>query len=57
MGLKGNWKDKVNGQDFVNAEDINQIAKSVIDIEDEVANMATVEDIENAIGKALEEEY
>ena len=31
--LKDTWKDKINGVDAINANDINGIAKAVIDIE------------------------
>ena len=34
MALKNNWTDKVNGIDDVLAEDINNIASSVIELED-----------------------
>ena len=33
MSIKENWIDKVDGQDFVEADDINQIAHAVIDLE------------------------
>lgn len=33
MSLKEKWTDKVDGQDFVEADDINQIARAVIDLE------------------------
>lgn len=36
MALKDTWVNKINDEDFVMAEDINQIAQSVIDIEDEL---------------------
>ena len=35
MGLKDLWKDKVNGEDIVDAADINNIAHAVIQLEDE----------------------
>lgn len=36
MALKDTWKDKVNGEDDVDAKDINDVAKAVIAIEDEL---------------------
>ena len=33
MALKGNWKDKINGVDKNNADDINQVAHAVIELE------------------------
>lgn len=35
MSLKDTWNDKVNGQDIIDANDINNIAKSVIGLEDQ----------------------
>ena len=34
MALKDSWNDKVNGKDIVDAEDINSIARAVIEIEE-----------------------
>lgn len=34
MALKDSWNDKVNGEDIVDAEDINSIARAVIDLEE-----------------------
>lgn len=39
MGLKDSWKDKVNGEDIVDAADINNIAHAVIQMEEEGRNM------------------
>lgn len=36
MALKDSWNDKVNGKDIVDAEDINSIARAVIEITDEI---------------------
>lgn len=36
MGLKEKWVDKVDGVDYVLAEDINGIANAVIDLEKNV---------------------
>lgn len=33
MALKDSWNDKVNGKDIVDAEDINSIARAVIELE------------------------
>ena len=35
MGLKSNWKDLIDGESLVEAEPINRIAQSVINIEEE----------------------
>lgn len=32
--LRGNWTDKIDGDDYILAEDINSIANAVIDLED-----------------------
>lgn len=34
MPLKGKWKDKVNGVDINSADDINQVAHAVIELEE-----------------------
>ena len=34
MALKDNWINKINGVDDINAEDINNIARAVIDLEE-----------------------
>ncbi len=39
MALKGNWIDKINGVDENSAEDINQVAHAVIEVEDSVSNI------------------
>lgn len=39
MALKGNWIDKVDGVDYVLAKDINDIAHSVMDVEEAIENM------------------
>lgn len=36
MGLKGKWQDKINNVDYIVAEDINDIANSVIELEDKI---------------------
>lgn len=35
MALKDIWKDQINGDSFINADDINNIAHAVIDLENE----------------------
>ena len=40
MALKGNWIDKVDGVDYVLAKDINDIAHSVIEVEEEIEDMS-----------------
>lgn len=34
MALKGNWIDKVNGVDDVDASDINSLAHAIIELEE-----------------------
>lgn len=34
MGLKETWIDKVNGEDIIDADDVNNIAHAVMDLED-----------------------
>ena len=35
MALKDNWKDKINSKSVADAKDINDIARAVIDLENE----------------------
>lgn len=37
MALKNNWVDKVDGKDYIKAEDINSVAAAVIDIEEQAS--------------------
>lgn len=39
MSLKGNWTDKVDGVDDVLAEHINEIAHSVIELEEFIGDI------------------
>lgn len=41
MALKNTWVDKVNNQDVVDAEDVNSIARAVMDLEDAGVDGAT----------------
>lgn len=48
MGLKEIWNDKVNGQDIIDANDINSIAKSVIELEDQKTLLYTKQSLDEA---------
>lgn len=43
MGLKNNWKTLVDGVDDASAEQINQIAEAVIDIEEEMEQQPDID--------------
>lgn len=43
MPLKNNWVDKIDGQDDVMAEDVNSIARAVIDLETTTDDLAKQE--------------
>jgi lysophospholipase L1-like esterase len=43
MALKGKWKDKVNGVDINSADDINQVAHAVIELEERETGEITQE--------------
>jgi uncharacterized protein YgfB (UPF0149 family) len=53
MALKEIWVDKVDGVDDVIAEDINNIAQSVIDLEENVENFDEALDELHAYAEAL----
>ncbi len=55
MALKNIWKDKVDDVDDVMAEDINAIAQSVIELEEEFEDLPTNEDIEKRNEAVLKE--
>lgn len=44
MALKDTWVDKINGVDINSAEDINQVAQAVIDLEDNQQEVVKGED-------------
>lgn len=46
MGLKNNWKTLVDGIDDASAEQINQIAEAVIDIEEEMEQQPDIPDVD-----------
>ena len=54
MSFKNEWKDKVDGQDGVLAEDINEIAEAVIENEESVKKNAS--DISNKQDKLSDEQ-
>lgn len=57
MALKNKWTNKVDGVDDVLAQDINDIAQSVIEIEDKMSNDTWRQDVEEGrleVGKAKE---
>lgn len=45
MALKDLWIDKVNGEDEVDAKDINMVAHAVMDVENEIDNMGDSSDV------------
>lgn len=45
MALKNNWKTLVDGVDGASAEQINQIAEAVIDIEEQIGDIDTALDV------------
>ena len=54
MALRDNWKNKTNN-DYVEADDINQIAEAVIRMEEDGVNEEQVQEaVENALKKAKE---
>ena len=53
MALKDTWVDKVDGVDDVLAETTNNIANSVIDLENEVGDIGTALDSIIAIQESL----
>lgn len=53
MALKEIWVNKVDGVDDVIAEDINNIAQSVIDLEENVENFDAALDELHAYAEAL----
>lgn len=68
MALKGKWVNKIDGLDYVEAEDVNILAESIInnetsiaEIQNNLSNYATkqyvLEEIEKAIGSALRGSY
>lgn len=46
MGLKNNWKPLVDDVDYASAEQINQIAEAVIDIEEEMEQQPDIPEID-----------
>jgi hypothetical protein len=58
MSLKGNWTDKEDGIDDVLAKDINIIAQSVIEIEEDFGDIDSaldaIIDIQNTLIGGLE---
>jgi hypothetical protein len=46
MGLKNNWKTLVDDVDYASAEQINQIAEAVIDIEEEMEQQPDIPDVD-----------
>lgn len=46
MGLKNNWKTLVDDVDYASAEQINQIAEAVIDIEEEMEQQPDIPEID-----------
>ena len=48
MALSGIWTNKIDGVDYVNADDINMVAQAVIQIEKDNGN------IEAALDRILE---
>lgn len=54
MALKGNWIDKINGVDVNSAEDINQVAHAVIEVENSVNKIPAVDDTLRLAGAAAD---
>lgn len=40
MALKENWVDKVDFEDYIKAEDINAIARAVIELEEAMSKIS-----------------
>ena len=54
MGLKGNWIDRVDGESYVLADDINKIAAAVIEQEEtREETQKTIDDLSNEIGNIV----
>lgn len=53
MALKDQWVDKINGKDDANADDINQVAHAVIDLEGKTINVDESLTIKGAAADAL----
>ncbi len=50
MSLKDNWIDRQNGVDYVNAEDINNVAHAVIEAEERLdALKSDITDLQTAL--------
>lgn len=45
MALTGKWTDKVDGVDDNSAEDINQVAQAVIELEETISNFVDVSEV------------
>lgn len=41
MGIKTSWRDKVDNEDFILAEDINKLAHAIIELEDALGKIQT----------------
>ena len=54
MALKEKWIDKINGVDENSAEDINQVAHAVIDLENSVSKVTAVDDTLTVAGAAAD---
>ena len=57
MALKDTWVDKVDGVDDANAEDVNNIAHAVIDLEENNIDMEMSDTSENAVQNKVIKTY